>query len=63
MNSWKQLGKENFEDFKRIQALIIRSECMELHYLIFSYQRWLIGNKREKFYLFESLILLVTIIA
>jgi SpoVK/Ycf46/Vps4 family AAA+-type ATPase len=56
MNSWKQLGKEHFEDFKRIQALSIRSERMELHYPIFAYQRWLIGNKREKFYRFESLI-------
>jgi hypothetical protein len=56
MNSWKQLGKEHFDFFKRIQALSIRSERMELHYPIFAYQRWLIGNKREKFYRFESLI-------
>nr|YP_010184960.1 Ycf2 [Pseudotsuga brevifolia]QVH34639.1 Ycf2 [Pseudotsuga brevifolia] len=59
MNSWKPLylvGKEHIEDFKRIQAIGIRLERMQPYSPLFTYQRWLIENPREKVDRFESLI-------
>nr|YP_009268451.1 hypothetical protein [Pseudolarix amabilis]BAV19357.1 hypothetical protein [Pseudolarix amabilis] len=59
MNSWKPLSlvkKEHIEDFKRIQAIGIRLERMQPYSPLFTYQRWLIENPREKVDRFESLI-------
>nr|YP_010309947.1 hypothetical protein MRX01_pgp025 [Larix griffithii]UMY72448.1 hypothetical protein [Larix griffithii] len=56
MNEWKPIGKEHIEDFKRIQAISIQLERMQPYSPLFTYQRWLIENPREKVDRFESLI-------
>nr|AET47076.1 hypothetical chloroplast protein [Pinus nigra] len=58
MNWWKPLSlrHRHIEHFKRIQAIGIQLERMQPYFPIYSYNRWLTENSRERVDRFQSLI-------